>query len=166
MTSWKNLLLLFSITINIAVVATLFYFWGRHDGMRRLPALLQRPDRDVTPPGPLWKTMGLQEPQKRELEKLRAPFNAQMDQIVGNMEQNRRRLMEVMLAHPASQDSIKSLLLRLAENQSQLDRQTVEHLLALRPFLDERQWRMMLMAMARENRQAREMRPYKPFKRF
>jgi Spy/CpxP family protein refolding chaperone len=159
MTNWKNLLLLFSITVNLAAVASLFYFWGRFDHMRRLPAVLQRPDRGAPSAGPLWRRLELQEPQRQALQKFRAPYNEQIRQQRQRIEESRRRLMEILQTQPGAQDSIKYLLARVAEDQAVMEKMTVEHLLALRPLLDERQWRIMLMSFNRDRRAGRELGP-------
>ncbi|NLP09298.1 periplasmic heavy metal sensor [bacterium] len=166
MINWKNLFLLFSLAVNIAAAATLAYFWGRHDEMRRLPALLQRPDRTVNSSAPLWKTMGLRHSQREELAKLRAPFNERMRSLRLQLQANRHRLMQLLLMNPTAADSIQFLLRQMAEDQTQLDRSTVEHLLKLRPHLDERQWRLMVQALDRERHPSRGMRRPGPFKRI
>jgi len=166
MSNWKNLLLLFSLAINIAAAATLAYLWGRHDGMRRPPALLQRPDRPANPSAPLWKTMGLLDLQREELAKLRAPFNEQMRPLRSQLQAKRQRLMRILLTNPTAQDSIQILLRQIAEDQTQLDRSTVEHLVTLRPHLDERQWRLMVEALDRERHSGRGMRRPGPFKKM
>lgn len=166
MSNWKNLFLLFSLAVNIAAASTLAYFWGRHDGMRRLPALLQRPDRTANSSAPLWKTMGLRDPQREELAKLRAPFNEQMRPLRSQLQAKRHRLMRLLLTNPTAQDSIKILLNQIAEDQTQLDRSTVEHLIKLRPHLDERQWRLMVEALDREKHSGRGMRRPGPLKRM
>ena len=166
MTNWKNLLLLFSLAINIAAAATLVYLWDRTDEARRLPLLLHRPNRDAVPPGPLWRAMDLQESQKRELARFRAPFNERIRRLRFEMDENRRRLMQVLLTKPTEQDSITSLLHQLAKDQAQLDQATIEHLLTLRPYLDERQWRMLLYSLHRDKREGREPKQRNPLKRY
>ncbi len=153
-----KMILLFSLAVNVAVAATLLFFWGRYDGMRRAPALLQRPDRSVRPLRPLWRTLDLDPPQKRELAKLRGPFDDKMERLRFELEKNRRQLMETLMTRPAAQDSIKSLVQRLAAVQTELDAGTIDHLLSMRPFLNDRQWRMMLAAFIRDNHEAREMK--------
>ena len=166
MTNWKNLLLLFSLAVNLAAVATMFYFWGRFDHMRRLPAVLQRPDRGAPSSAPLWRRLELQESQRQALQKFRAPYNEQLRHQRQRIEESRRRLMETLQNQPTAQDSITYLLARLAEDQAQLEKATVEHLLTLRPLLDERQWQIMLMSFNRDRRAGRELGPMNPARPF
>ncbi|HPN33416.1 MAG TPA: hypothetical protein PK843_02820 [bacterium] len=166
MSNWKNLFLLFSLAVNIAAAATLVYFWGRHAEVRRLPALLQRPDRTGNPSAPLWKTLGLQHPQREELARLRAPFNERMRPLRLQLQARRHQLMQLLLTNPTAEDSLQIILRQMAEDQIQLDRSTVEHLLKLRPHLDERQWRLMVEALDRERHSGRGLRRPSPIKRM
>lgn len=156
MNKWK-IVLLFSLAVNVAVAVTLVYFWDRYDGMQRFPALLQRPDRNARPLRPLWRSMALDAAQKQELARLRLPFDRKIDRLRFELDRNRRHLMDTMLSQPAAQDSIKILVQRLAVIQTELDASTVDHLLTMRPFLNDRQWRILLTAFARENREPRAM---------
>jgi hypothetical protein len=70
-----------------------------------------------------------------------------------------------MLAQPAVPDSIERMLGKISEKQIRLDRMTVDHLLAIRPHLDEKQWRVMLDQLVRDRREARE-RPFNRPRRF
>lgn len=163
MTNWKNLLLLFSLTLNIAVLGTLLYFWGRHDGPP--PADpgpgMERPE----PFPPAWRNMDLREQQRRDLMMLRAPFHKQMMEMRRNLDMDRQKLLQLMLAQPAVPDSIERMLGKISEQQIRLDRMTVDHLLAIRPHLDEKQWRFMLDQLVRDRRDARE-RPFNRPRRF
>jgi len=110
--------------------------------------------------------MGLLDLQREELAKLRAPFNEQMRPLRSQLQAKRQRLMRLLLTNPTAQDSIQILLRQIAEDQTQLDRSTVEHLVTLRPHLDERQWRLMVEALDRERHSGRGMRRPGPFKKM
>jgi hypothetical protein len=163
MTNWKNLLLLFSLTLNIAVLGTLLYFWGYHDGP---PPVNPGPGMERPEPfPPAWGNMDLREHQRRELMMLRAPFHKQMMEMRRNLDMDRQKLLQLMLAQPAVPDSIERMLGKISEKQIRLDRMTVDHLLAIRPHLDEKQWRVMLDQLVRDRREARE-RPFNRPRRF
>lgn len=164
MNKWKNLLLLFSVTLNIAVVGTLLFYWGRPD--HRPPADPPGPEMERSAPfPPAWNNLDLRDQQRHELMRLRRPFHRQMTEMRRNLDMDRQKLLQLMLAQPAVPDSIERMLSNISEQQIRLDRLTVEHLLAIRPHLDERQWRFMLNQLIRDRREARE-RPFNRPRRF
>ncbi len=147
MNKWVIALLVFSLTINIAAVGTLIYFWQK-PGPPPMDApwmLHSRNNRwpDGPPPDGSGRPFGM----RPELQGLRSAYHEKMQPLARELDATRRDLMRLMGQQPAARDSIDLALQRITRLQGDLERVTVEHFLAMRAVLNEEQWTNLLKVM-------------------
>ncbi len=162
---WMTVLLIFSLAVNIAAVATLTYFWRQN----QLPAVPPPPGMARQPlerPLPPWRNLDLPPASRKELFELRRQFHAQIVELRRAADESRWQLMHQLMQPNIDKDSLNASLQTLTAKQMEMERMTVNHLLELRSHLTNEQWQMLLRSMERERRGmqrspfARKARPF------
>ena len=165
MNKWLVVLLIFSLAVNLAAVGTMIYFtqrqgppgidpssppglpWFRAEGAPPI-------DQDGRRPGP-----GMRKAPNPAVEKLRIAHHEKLQPLVDELQKARQTLLRLVESSPANRDSIDVVLHRVSTLQNEMEKLTVEHLIALRPLMDEEQWRNLTHMLQNRMRSGRPMRP-------
>lgn len=149
--SWMTVLLVFSLTVNLAAVATLVYFWRQYD--RPAPSMLPSPAGEPSyRQNPPWQKLNLPHEKKREIVELRRRFQHRILDLRMSVEDSRRQVMQQMLQQTIDNDSLNASIDRLADKQIEMEKMTVSHLLEMRSHLTDEQWQTLLRSLERERR--------------
>jgi Spy/CpxP family protein refolding chaperone len=148
MTKWIMVLLIFSLAVNIAVIGTLVYHWNHPAPMQRFTRAM--PDSPPMATRPFFmEDSSIAPGQRQMLRSQRAEYHSQVRVLRQSVEQQRRRLRDMLLADSPQPDSINAIVTALAEKQAALERLTVNHLLSLKALLTPEQWERLLEEMGR-----------------
>ncbi|HOH08285.1 MAG TPA: periplasmic heavy metal sensor [bacterium] len=166
MNKWLVALLVFSLAVNLAVVGTLIYFTQRpemaHRGAGGPVAPPGAPQGMPPRPGDegVWPG-GRTEPNPK-MEKLRLAYHEQLQPLHGSMLQLQQDLIRLIEKKPAPADSIELILQRMTGLRGEMEKLTVQHLLAIRPYLEEEEWRHLTRMLQNRMREPRPARPEGP----
>lgn len=147
---WMTILLIFSLTVNVAAVVTLAYFW-HHNRVAPLPP----PGLDAQPLQrhlPAWQDVDLPPKTRRELAHLRRQFRSQVFDLRKELDQSRLQLMQQLMRPNIDKDSLNASLQKLTAMQMEMEKMTINHLLEIRSHLTNDQWQQLLQSMERERR--------------
>lgn len=139
---WLVAALLFSVAVNVAVMGTLVYFrqtekQPTHFSLRR-ESLPHNPDF-------LWFEGSQINPDLvREMDSLRQQYGEQLKNVHRTIDQKRSAIVLQLQQEPINRDSLNKLISRLTEDQVRAERLTVDHLLAIKPFLPKDEWQMII----------------------
>lgn len=164
MNKWLVVLLIFSLAVNLAAVGTLLYL-TRHAGppeMRPGGPVEWPADARGNHPRPGGQGLGIPGAMKPEVEKLRQEFMAGLQPLSESLRQSRQRLVRLMDKQPAATDSIAIVLQKINQLQGEMEKRTVDHLLTIRPYLEEKQWQNLTRILQERMREFRPMRPDGP----
>jgi|GEM_PF-1762166 len=146
MSKWILALLVFSLTVNVAVISTLIYFWNCPD--KAMPMPLRPEVMQPMEMRPFF--MGdstLTHEQRQQMQQLRLQYHTQMRSLRWSIESHRDELIDLLLAESPNQDSVNTVVTVLAEKQIELERLTVTHLLSLKSLLTPEQWEHLLVTL-------------------
>lgn len=144
MKKWHIILLIFSLTVNVAVVATLVYFWQR-----------QEPDRRPRRMPPEWvsdlrflEKDSLQAPaEPGKIVRLRREYLRDLREKRHAIEDSRKEILVLLLRQDPSRDSIEVMLQTMTQQQIDAEKLTIDHLLELRDLLPPPVWRELVHSL-------------------
>ncbi len=163
MSKWLIALLVFSLTINLAAIGTLVFFW-----QKPAPPPMEMPGLERAPGmgrsgGPPPDGSGRPFAMHPELQGLRSEYHTRMEPIGRELDAARRDLMRQLGKQPVARDSIDLALLKITRLQGDMERVTVEHFLSMRTLLNDEQWNRLLTMLEKRmpdfRRMPRGMRP-------
>ncbi len=136
---WTIMALLFSVTINIAVVGTLVYFWKHNDERRVDVEFFHTNDKDDPkivwfgrPPAP--------PPTGSEIDSLRRHYHEQLVDLRQRIDADRQDIIAQLMIEPVNRDTVEFLLKGLTDKQMDAERLTIDHLLQIKPLLPHDEW--------------------------
>lgn len=144
MNRWLLILLVFSLTINLAAVGTLIYFSHRPApaepgrGMAPGPRGPRGEERE-----PWMRSASLTAEQRQRIRDLRQEYRRSISPLATRIETARGELMRHIGATPPASDSVRIILDRINRLQGELELATVNHLIAMRPFMDAESWQLL-----------------------
>ncbi len=152
MNRWLVILLVFSLAVNLAAVGSLFYFAQRPGPRGPGLEMPMGPPDGAGGEGPrrLFRGMDVPPDHRPEVRRLRNAFQDSLRPLVREMMETRQDLMRLIVQKPAASDSINMLVLRINTLQGEMEKRTVRHLIAMRPFLDEKQWQKLTRMLERK----------------
>jgi hypothetical protein len=164
MNKWLIALLVFSLAVNLAAVGTIIYFAQRPGLPGPFPRMLMEPpgppDGDQNRPGD--RGSGIAAENRQEVRRLRKAYQQSLEPLAREAQQTRQNLMRLIAHNPAASDSIDVMLLKMNKLQGEMEKATVQHLIAMRPFLDEKQWQNLTHMLDNRMREPWPMRPNGP----
>ncbi len=148
MSKWILALLVFSLTVNIAVISSLLYFWHRPDKAGPAPIGFGSDGRQPTSGRPFQMEDSTLTPEQRlQMKQLRFKYHTQMRSLRWSIENRRDELIDLLLAESPDQDSVNAVVTALAEKQIELERLTIDHLLSLKSLMSPEQWEHLVVAL-------------------
>lgn len=146
---WHTVALLFSVTVNIAVVGTMIYFW-QHNKPNRLEVLhYDRPPEEHLR---LFPDSNMPPPIVQKIDSMRSNYQGQLEKIQNDIAQQRHAVVLMLQQEPVDRDSLDHLILKVAENQVQAERLTVDHLLSIKPLVSDDRWQFFIRDMEKPPR--------------
>jgi hypothetical protein len=160
MNKWLVVLLVFSLAVNIAAVGTLVYFAQREGPPRMGPGgpMNRPPHFEGDEPIPGGRGPGMPGEMHPEVKKLAKSYQDDLRPLSRELQMTRQHLMRLMDKKPALPDSIDIMLFRMNKLQGEMEKLTVQHLVAIRPFLEEEQWRNLTRMLQDRMQEPRMMR--------
>ncbi len=146
MSKWILALLVFSLTVNVAVISSLLYFWNRPEEILPLPpGPTDMQPKEMRPF--FWGDSTLTPEQRQQLQQQRFQYHTQMRSLRWSIENHRDELIDLLSSESPRQDSINAVVTRLAEKQIELERLTINHLLSLKSVLRPEQWEHLVVTI-------------------
>jgi len=161
MNKWVLILLVFSLAVNLAAVGTLVYFSHRPGPPQPEPGMMMEP-RGMRGGGqrePGLRGAELTPEQRRAIGELRRKYQASIDPLAMEVERARGDVMRLIAANPPATDSIRIVLAKINKLQGEMELATVEHLIAMRPYLKKESWQMLTRRLGSRMAGPRLMRP-------
>ncbi len=148
MSKWILALLVFSLTVNVAVISSLIYLWNRPDRAEPVPFGFGPDGMQPKAIRPfLMDDSTLTPEQRQQMQQLRYKYHTQMRSLRLSIESHRDELIDLLLAESPNQDSVNTVVTVLAEKQIELERLTVTHLLSLKSLLSPEQWEHLVVTL-------------------
>lgn len=141
---WTLIALLFSVTVNIAVVGTLIYFWQHNNEQRHVNVKVLRTDdnsqQDVVwfgqPPAP--------PPVAKEIDSLRREYHEDLVVMRQAIDADRQQIIMQLMHDPVNRDTVEVILNNLTKKQMDAERLTIDHLLDIKPLLPTDDWKFFI----------------------
>lgn len=135
---WMIFALLFSVTVNIAVVGTLFYFWQNRDKSFVDVSVNENPQlkkQDI-----FLTTECLSPSEAKEIDSLRNDYFDNLVILRKSIDDDRRHIVRLLQNEPPDRDSLNTIIIQLSEKQINAERLTINHLLEIKPLLSRDNW--------------------------
>jgi len=139
---WILFVLLFSVTVNVAVVGTLIYFWRyKSPAVSRVHVEHKRDVNDRL----LWFHSPDLAPRTIEkIDSARKVYHEELQQVRKDIDSQRKNMVTLLLAEPINRDSLQIEIIGLVEKQKKAEELTLDHLLDIKPLLPKDQWILLL----------------------
>jgi hypothetical protein len=140
---WTLFALLFSVAVNIAVVGTLVFFW-RHNANTRQEINIEQFD-ELENNALVWFHSPDSHPHAgSQMDSLRKLYQQELFTIEGEIGASRNKIVQILLSDPIDSTQLDNEISRLAQEQTHVERLTINHLLDIKPLLPENEWRIFL----------------------
>ena len=140
---WTLVALLFSVTVNVAVVGTLLYFW-RHDTSHGREINIERIDAFKDKELVWFHSPDMPPHAEGRMDSLRRFYHKELQEIEGDIESSRHKIVQILLEDPIDNNRLDTLIFQLANEQTKVERLTIDHLIAIKPMLPQEEWRLFL----------------------
>jgi hypothetical protein len=138
---WHIIALLFSVTVNVAVVGTMIYFW-QHSKPNRLE--IMRYDRAPQEPMMWFHDSTMPPPVAHKIDSMRSNYREQLAKIQTEIAQQRHCVVLMLQQEPVDRDSLDKMIKDVAENQVRAERLTIDHLLSIKPLVPAERWQFFI----------------------
>jgi Spy/CpxP family protein refolding chaperone len=128
-------LLVFSLTVNVAILVTMGYFWGKYDGEGKS---FLRGDEIPTPP-PLISELSLDKEQRGKMRMVRRSFINEIAPIRNELTSRRESLVNLLTAKEPDRNTIDQKLSEINALQSKIQYAVINNLLREKDFLNPKQ---------------------------
>lgn len=135
---WVILALVFSATVNIAVLGTLIYFWKQNKTKEVDITMMHRPD--PRPDFMLFHDLSLPSNVTSQIDSLQKEYHTKLQRVRKSIDSDRQAIVNVLLIEPPDRDSLDHIIKGLTEKQINAERLTIDHLLQIRPLLPHDRW--------------------------
>jgi hypothetical protein len=120
-------LLIFSLTVNIAALCTIGYFWGKN--YRDTESIIRR---GGPPPE---ERLALNRGQQGRMQELRELFLKEIDPIRGELVTKREELLTLLSSEDPDRDAINQKLAQINQLQAKTEHAAVDYLIKEKTFL-------------------------------
>jgi len=127
-------LLVFSLTVNVAVLVTMGYFWGRYD--RKGKSFLRRDEIPPPPPPPLISELSLDKEQRGKMRTVRKSFFNEIDPIRKELHAKRGDMVNLLNSAKPDRSAINNKLSEINSLQARIQSAVIENLLKEKDFLN------------------------------
>jgi Spy/CpxP family protein refolding chaperone len=130
-------LLVFSLTVNVAVLVTMGYFWGKYDGEGK--SFLRGDEFPPPPPPPLISELSLDKEQRGKMRTVRRSFFNEIAPIRSELTTRRESLVNLLTAKKPDRNTIDQKLSEINALQSKIQYAVINNLLREKDFLTPKQ---------------------------
>jgi Spy/CpxP family protein refolding chaperone len=130
-------LLVFSLTVNVAVLVTMGYFWGKYDGEGK--SFLRGDEFPPPPPPPLISELSLDKEQRGKMRTVRRSFINEIAPIRSELTTRRESLVNLLTAKKPDRNTIDQKLSEINALQSKIQYAVINNLLREKDFLNPKQ---------------------------
>ena len=137
-------ILVFSLAINAAVLATMGYHYYR------ISYLIPSAPCPVSPEGHhLYQDIGLSNRQLAQMDPLAQKFHSRLEKLSASMEGKKEFLLDLLSQKEIEQGKIEGLRKEMAGIQDEIQKEVIEHILETRRILDAEQQQRLFDLMRR-----------------
>ncbi len=137
-------ILVFSLAINAAVLATMGYHYYR------ISYLIPSAPCPVSPEGHhLYQDIGLSNQQLAQMGPLAQKFHSRLEKLSASMEGKKEILLDLLSQKEIEQGKIEGLRKEMAGIQDEIQKEVIEHILETRRILDAEQQQRLFDLMRR-----------------
>ena len=137
-------ILVFSLAINAAVLATMGYHYYR------ISYLIPSAPCPVSPEGHhLYQDIGLSNQQLAQMDPLAQKFHSRLEKLSASMEGKKEFLLDLLSQKEIEQGKIEGLRKEMAGIQDEIQKEVIEHILETRRILDAEQQQRLFDLMRR-----------------
>jgi len=137
-------ILVFSLAINAAVLATMGYHYYR------ISYLVPSAPCPVSPEGHhLYQDIGLSNQQLAQMDPLAQKFHSRLEKLSASMEGKKEFLLDLLSQKEIEQGKIEGLRKEMAGIQDEIQKEVIEHILETRRILDAEQQQRLFDLMRR-----------------
>lgn len=137
-------ILVFSLAINAAVLATMGYHYYR------ISYLIPSAPCPVSPEGHhLYQDIGLSNQQLAQMDPLAQKFHSRLEKLSASMEGKKEILLDLLSQKEIEQGKIEGLRKEMAGIQDEIQKEVIEHILETRRILDAEQQQRLFDLMRR-----------------
>ena len=130
---WLRFILILSLAINAAVLATMgYHYYFSASAKTSAPCPLSPGDSH------LYQSLGLSDAQLSKMEPLAQKFHSRLAELGAAMERKRELLVD-LLAKDGDPASIEELRREMASIQDEIQREVISHIMETRKILDAKQ---------------------------
>jgi len=154
MKRWTLMILLFSATVNIAVVGTLIYFWKKNT----LPAddiiWMSKNEPGMNKGIIVFKSddIKIMSTDQDSITEKRTVWADNLHCLCQDIESDRQTIIHLMLNKPPQRDSLSYYIHRIGAKQIKAESLTVDHLLGIRELMPERDWEELVKSLGSTRR--------------
>jgi len=130
--------LLFSIIVNTAVVATLVSVVKGMHNLRQQPAVQTEELR--VQHAPAWQQSELETVVISKVDSLQHDYTQHLIVLKSAIDQNREKMIPVLLENKIDTQRIENILLDISEKQLKAEELTINHIIELKDELDKKEW--------------------------
>jgi len=124
----------FSLTVNVAALVTMGYFWGKYDGEGK--SFLRGDEIPPPPSPPLISELSLDKEQRGKMRTVRRSFLNEIDPIRNELTTKRESLVNLLTAQEPDRNAIDQKLSEINTLQSKIQYAVVNNLLREKDFLN------------------------------
>ncbi len=142
MKNWVLIILLFSVTVNLAVVGTLVYFWKKTD--KKTDDLIWISGDPKSVDGNKFiivkKDSFVTTNNMDKINAKRLDWGNKMSVLNRSIDKDRKDIIRYLLVDPPQRDSINIVIHRLGDKQIRAESLTVDHMIGIRKLLPRQEW--------------------------
>ncbi|MBN2412248.1 hypothetical protein JXQ31_11195 [candidate division KSB1 bacterium] len=142
MKNWVLIVLLFSVTVNLAVVGTLVYFWKKTDQKADNLIWISEDSKSVDGKKFIFvkKDSFVATENMDKINAKRLDWGNKMSVLNRSIDKDRKDIIRYLLVDPPQRDSINVVIHRLGDKQIKAESLTVDHLIGIRELLPPQEW--------------------------
>ncbi len=151
MKNWVLIILLFSVTVNLAVVGTLIYFWKKSDHKNKDLIWISEDSKSgdgnkfiIVKKDSFVTTKNMDQINAKRFE-----WGNKMSFLNQSIDKDRKDIVRLLLINPTQKDSINVVIHRLGDKQIKAESLTVDHLISIRKLLPPQEWEALVNSVGK-----------------
>ena len=146
MKKWVLSVLLFSVAVNVSVLATLVYYWKKNSNPKTT-MLWHTVDVDTVGADKIMVFNHISPDDSNRIVHFKHQWSDQIDNISGKIDTDRQRIIRLMLKEPPDRDSIAVVIDSMVVKQVRAEQYTVDHLLEIRDLMPRERWQELVKSL-------------------
>ncbi len=139
-TKLLTIALIFSITVNVTVVGSLFYFWKILQERDERPETVESEIIIRHPSVPL--------PDSDEIDSMMNAYRKNLKSLQIHIDQDRDKMVRILLSDSLKMDDLENAVITMNRKQAMAEKMTLRHLLDLKTEMQDAQWDSLVQSLA------------------